>query len=366
MSTTTVFRVVALASAGVVIAATPAQAQDYGDDALQGLEDSPVYQAGNARFSNTEELESTFQGEGVAIVNLPEGGSGQLGTRNFAMSLNGSLPEYDTVIVVQEKSSFGVHSDVPGKENEILTSLHQNSSAGSGEAILASQDVITSAGTSATVEVSPDSPDTTSVDLGATSVLFSGIALAMLAIAVIAGLLVWLKSRSGSTTGPNYENLLDRSSTLQDSVLKGLPEETSRILRELSELREEYVARNQTRIADDISEVIKHTSELFKRVNKKSGPAKYQAVTIKYNDTLEKLALALGPEYYLDIYDKPRLWADSEKRMEEVRAALSSTDEQIIRNIQQVNANQDLEIKVALDSLARSMSTPALENIYNK
>ena len=52
--------------------------------------------------------------------------------------------------------------------------------------------------------------------------------------------------------------------------------------------------------------------------------------------------------------------------MEEVRGALDATDEQIIRNIQQVNANQDLEIKVALDSLTRSMSRPALENIYKK
>jgi hypothetical protein len=75
---------------------------------------------------------------------------------------------------------------------------------------------------------------------------------------------------------------------------------------------------------------------------------------VEYRDQLGKVVDVLGPDYYLDILANPDLWDDPSRRAQAVEVAIAAFEEQILDNIRQVNAAQDLRFQVSLDALARA------------
>jgi hypothetical protein len=105
-------------------------------------------------------------------------------------------------------------------------------------------------------------------------------------------------------------------------------------------------------------------SELMIRVRRRGTEQQTRLLQAQYKDTLSKLLKALGDDYYGDITRNPRFWNDAESRLDQVRHAVDSVDLQAVENIKQVNESRDLEFKVALDALTRTVAEAKLSDVY--
>jgi hypothetical protein len=150
------------------------------------------------------------------------------------------------------------------------------------------------------------------------------------------------------------------------------PKTVGQHLEHLRDLRGRYLGvRAATRaygparaMAQQITQIANHTSELFRRLAQRGGGDQLAVAEVEYRDQLAKVAEVLGERYYLDILLNPRLWDDPRGRSAAVEAAVSAFLEQIIENIKQVNAAQDLRFQVSLDALARAKRDQAA-GLYN-
>jgi hypothetical protein len=98
-----------------------------------------------------------------------------------------------------------------------------------------------------------------------------------------------------------------------------------------------------------------HAQELFKRINDKLDSQAGRLAAVNYTDTISKLNRAIAPSYYLDILAHNDLWDNAGKRLQQVETAVTATDRQLVENIRQVNASQDIDFSVALDSLVTAV-----------
>ena len=62
--------------------------------------------------------------------------------------------------------------------------------------------------------------------------------------------------------------------------------------------------------------------------------------------------------------NNPQYWSNPEGRLAEVSLAIDSVDQQAVENIRQVNESRDLEFKVALDSLIKTVNEAKLSDVY--
>ena len=101
----------------------------------------------------------------------------------------------------------------------------------------------------------------------------------------------------------------------------------------------------------EIAVLAANVTELFARLDKRSGADQLGIAAIEYDDKLRKLSAALDRDYLLDILTHPQLWDDPDERVREVRGALSAVSDELVGNIKQVNASRGLHFQVSLDGL---------------
>jgi hypothetical protein len=108
---------------------------------------------------------------------------------------------------------------------------------------------------------------------------------------------------------------------------------------------------------EHVNSILADSQELFKRIMAKQDSQAHRLAAVNYTDTLSKLNRALDDDYYLDIKKNPRLWSNPAERLEAVEKAVKATEKQLLLNIQQVNASQDIDYEVSLESLTNSMDS---------
>jgi hypothetical protein len=108
---------------------------------------------------------------------------------------------------------------------------------------------------------------------------------------------------------------------------------------------------------EHVNGILLDSQELFNRILAKQDSQAHRLAAVNYTDTLSKLNRALDSDYYLDIKKNPRLWSNPEQRIEAVERAVMATQKQLVHNIQQVNASQDIEYEISLESLTNSMNS---------
>ncbi|MDR2380728.1 MAG: hypothetical protein LBE08_06080 [Bifidobacteriaceae bacterium] len=170
-------------------------------------------------------------------------------------------------------------------------------------------------------------------------------------IAVTVGLIIFFVRRSRRRrAGPEVK------------VSKAVPDNVADYLVKLRTLRGRYLgirpgSKPYTRakaMVAHMGRIVADTSELFRRLARKGGTDQMAVAEVEYRDQLGKVVDVLGEDYYLDILMRPDLWDDPKQRAEAVEAAVTAFGQQIIENIKQVNASQDLRFQVSLDALARA------------
>jgi hypothetical protein len=133
-------------------------------------------------------------------------------------------------------------------------------------------------------------------------------------------------------------------------------------LQQLLTLRDRYSQLGQgprardklNAMAQTITGIVNGTSEFFSRLESRATPDKRAVADAEYRHQLAKVLELLGGDYYLDILTHPQLWDDPFGRSQAVEDAVRAFSEQIIDNIRQVNATQDIRFRVSLDSLVRA------------
>lgn len=334
-----------LVGGGLFLSPLPAQAADYVGEAVAGLQKSFLHVSPAASLTQREAVEAALRDKGVAVVALPQEATETFSASQVAASIHREVPQYTTVVVVVEGRTFGVASTRPS--TPLVEALYKNFKGDAGEALLQSRQVLVE---TRSTQVQPEplpAPPAVSPLLPSL-----GGGFIVLVAAVVAGALIFRKRPPRAKTKVDHR------------FLNSLPQDLQRSLKDLEELGETYRDLGMKEMAAHLASLQRHAQELFTRVKRKSGKSQYELAAVKYTDTFQKLALALSEDYYLDIKKNSTLWADPAKRLKEVEEALVATDRTLVKNIQQVNANEDLEIKVALESLTRSMDHPALETIY--
>ncbi|MDR1634270.1 MAG: hypothetical protein LBS27_04990 [Bifidobacteriaceae bacterium] len=169
--------------------------------------------------------------------------------------------------------------------------------------------------------------------------------------ALITALVVWLvkRHRRGGGRAPIKPS-------------KQTPPDVAEKLEELRALRVRYLNARvpgpafaaTKNMAQMIARIVTDTSELFRRLESRGGGDQQAVARVEYRDQVAKVVEVLGPDYYLDILARPDLWDDPRGRARAVEAAVAAFSSQIIDNIKQVNAAQDLRFQVSLDALARA------------
>lgn len=110
-----------------------------------------------------------------------------------------------------------------------------------------------------------------------------------------------------------------------------------------------------TELTPVIANILRNSHQLFERILSKQDVQSYRLAAVNYTDTLTKLNRALDKDYYLDILKNPNLWNNPAERLAAVDKAVTATGNQLVSNIRQVNASQDIDYAISLESLTSSM-----------
>jgi uncharacterized membrane protein len=150
-------------------------------------------------------------------------------------------------------------------------------------------------------------------------------------------------------------------------ISRATPQDVSHHLERLRDLRGRYLSVRADpsgqaaakAMATAIGRIVANTSELFRRLERKGSADQKAVAQVEYRDQLGKVWDVLGEDYFGDIIARPDLWDDPAARIRAVTTAVEAFAEQIVANIRQVNAAQDLRFQVSLDALARARRDPA-------
>jgi hypothetical protein len=250
---------------------------------------------------------------------------------------------YDAVIVVIDGSfdSFGVAARESDEGATLTRELNGAGQGDGGSAVLQtlSRDDWR---TSSSAGGGPDDSD------GGSLGTVVGVGTGVVAVAVVAafGTLVARRLRAG-----------------QGAPARDVPEELRSVLVRLEALQRQHGAQLSPAVTARLQSILANVGQLFHRIRRTGTEQQVRIASIEYVDVLTKLDRALGEDYYLDILRNPRLWENADARKQEVEEAVRATDDQLVANIRQVNASQDLEFKVALESLVGSMDA-TVKDIY--
>lgn len=117
-------------------------------------------------------------------------------------------------------------------------------------------------------------------------------------------------------------------------------------------------------VGGQLSSLADHVSDLFVRVHSRGTDQQLRLLQSEYKGTLAKLLKALGDDYYGDIIANPHYWSDPAGRSAEVLRAVQAVDHEAVENIRRFNESRDLDFKVALDSLNKSVTEAKLSDVY--
>lgn len=315
------------------------------------LASTHVYVDSGASLASQGQISSSLSGTNVAVAVIPDFLVQQLSPGQLAgQILNSTDGRYETIIVVVDGSTDTVAVASNGDGVAISAAIQSNLNANggnAGEAILSSLSEVLS---SSTVTSTGDG----SSSLGAADgggIGFVGIGGALLATVVIGAVATKFLRKNARKKAENslvYTNL------------------TAELERELKTFDDIVTLHDRTQdhaLSAQLHSIMANIQELFRRMDRKSTEGQKRIAMVEYTDTFAKLNKALGVDYFLDIVKNPSLWDRPQERMSEVRDAVMASDRQILTNIRQVNASQDLDFKVALDSLTRSLSTVTAEDM---
>ena len=316
---------------------------DFVGDAADALAGSPVYVDPDASLSSTGDIASLAEEQHVAVVALPELATGTFSASNLAGQVLRKVDGYDAVIVVVDGSfdSYGVAARDSSEGATLTRELNGAGHEDGGAAVLQtlSRDdwrTSTSSGGGG------DSGD--GGGLGTVVGVGSGV----VAVAVVAafGAMVARRLRAGA-----------------GAPARDVPEELRSVLVRLEALQRQHGMQLSPGVSARLQSILANVGQLVHRIRRTGTEQQVRIASIEYVDVLTKLERALGEDYYLDILRNPRLWENADARRAEVEEAVTATDEQLVTNIRQVNASQDLEFKVALESLVGSMDAN-VKDIY--
>jgi hypothetical protein len=318
---------------------------DYVGHAVTELSSSPVYVDPSASLSSANAIEGVAGEQDVAVVALPELATQTFSASNLASQLLARTDGYEVVIVVVDGTNdyYGVAADKPAEATALATALNSSSNGDGGEAVLQTLE-------SDNWRTSTSGGGSGGDDGGSGLGTVVGVGGGVVGLAVMAafGALVVRRLRTGGGA----------------ATARDVPEELRHVLARLDSLQTLHGSEFDPAAAQRLSSIRANVRELFRRIRRTGTEQQVRIASIEYIDVLTKLERALGPDYYLDLIRSPRLWENAAARRAEVEEAVAATDDQLVTNIRQVNASQDLEFKVALESLVGSMNA-TVKDIYS-
>jgi hypothetical protein len=337
----------ALAGASALALAAPALAVTDPDEVVAACGDRTVCQFDGASISNASELGNALP-DGVREIVIPQPNQAENVPSSTLASQVKDATGSDTVIVIEDhpaRDRFAVASD--GDATAITEALYSQSEADGGVAVAAIGHTLTPGSAQAPAE----SPVSGGLVIGGA---------ALVTVLVIAGGLAMLARKR---RGARRDRGIAGSRRVEKELAAALSGENGEFVREsIAELRERAAVYPD--IGARISALADHVSELMIRVRRRGTEQQTRLLQAQYKDTLSKLLKALGDDYYGDITRNPRFWNDAESRLDQVRHAVDSVDLQAVENIKQVNESRDLEFKVALDALTRTVAEAKLSDVY--
>lgn len=319
---------------------------DFVGDAASALAGSPVYVDPDASLSSSGDIASLAEEQHVAVVALPELATSTFSASSLAGQVLRKVDGYDAVIVVVD-GSFDSYGVAARESDEGATLTRELNSAGhddGGAAVLQtlSQDdwrTSSSAGSGSGSDGSDGGGLGTVVGVGA----------GVVAVTVVAAVGTMVARRLRAAAG---------------APARDVPEELRTVLLRLETLQRHHGTQLSPAVSARLQSILTNVGQLFHRIRRTGTEQQVRIASIEYVDVLTKLERALGEDYYLDILRNPRLWENADGRRQEVEEAVRATDDQLVANIRQVNASQDLEFKVALESLVGSMDA-TVKDIYS-
>lgn len=326
--------------------ALPAAA-DEASDAVASIQAGESYVAPgiNADVSN-------FNGSNVAVAVMDVNGNSTQTPAQIAGQIQGQLGGNYTVIVVNTDTSSGqAYGVAPSTSSaSVLPILGDGSSlsaSGRVDNLNSKQaDIITATETIASTETDTNTGD----GFNAGPVLgFGG---GLLGAVLIASLAFTLVRKSKNKVRAVTTRVI-KNSEMEDAM------------EELGRLTEKH-ANQKHNTSKVMASILTHLNELFSRLDRKGVENQKALAAVEYGSTIKKLNNALGNDYYLDIANNGNLWDRGDERLREVEAAARAVDEQILLNIRQVNSSKDLDFRVALEGMLRSVDQPNASDMIRK
>lgn len=337
--------------AAVVVAGASAASAAYAVTDVNEIVDACGTQSvclfDGASISNADELAGSLP-DGVRVVVIPEPNQAESVQSSAVATQFKTASGAETVIIIEDraKDRFSVASD--GDATAITEALYSQDAADGGVAVAAIGETL--------VPTSGSDAPTAGFDGGA--LLFGGIALVAVAGATL-GVILFARRRRDAR-GKNSRAIHAR---LEKDLAEALNGEDGDFIHDSIEALDRWSAAYAT-IGPRVTAMTQHVSELFVRVHKRGSEQQLRLLQSKYKDTLSKLRKALNDDYYGDIVNNPQYWSNPEGRLAEVSLAIDSVDQQAVENIRQVNESRDLEFKVALDSLIKTVNDAKLSDVY--
>jgi hypothetical protein len=338
-----------------VVAAGPAAwADTYVDDAVQGLGESAAWVSDEV--SERLDLARMTAGdpEGlVTVVVLPEQASLEATVADMAEEVARRAGRR-TVLAAIGRDFSARSADLPAGEAARLANEAEGAGASLQDALASAVTALAGALAGSSAPASTPAPARRGAGFGAGRVVGT-----VLGILVVVGLGAGIARLAVRRRGRR---------TLR--VSRATPDDVAAHLTALRALRGRYLSLPPAShvqgagMAEVMTRIIADTSELFRRLARRGQRDQMAVAEVEYRDQLAKVAEVLGEDYYLDILARPDLWEDPAGRVEAVDRAVRAFAEQIVANIRQVNAAQDLRFQVSLDALARARRDPALD-IYD-
>lgn len=323
---------------------------DIIDNILYAIKGDNVVNEDGSVLTNFEKLQSIYDGSPVAIVSLNVDADVDLDNLSADVLANSN---YKTVIVVQG-DSFAVAStqdasaitDIVGSYSNIGTSL----------VVGADNIFIASGATRIETTTSTTAPPAGGSDAPVLEIV-GVIGLVLVIVTVFAMIdFDYISDRRAARKAKKDKKKVFKLVS-DDEIL-------SENFEKISEIYEQHVAMGSDKSALRIEKLMSNTLELLKR-SKRMGAGQGELLKVKYADVLDKLVEVLGEDYYIDISNNKNLWSNPERRLRKVEEKLDEVNEDILNNIRRINANRDIDFRVALESLVDSREN-GVSDVFDK
>lgn len=290
--------------------------------------------------------------QGIRVVVIPQPDQAESVQSTTLATQFRELTGTDTVILIEDHPGadrFAVASK--GDQAKITESLYSQGAADGGAAVLSVASTLASPGG----ETGGGTQEAPGVAGG---VVLVAVAALIAIAAIVGGILLGVRRRNKRAA-----NHVAGSRRLEKELSAALHGESGEFVQQaIDRLHNRALAYPD--FSGWLTQLAKHVSELFIRVRKRGTDQQARLLQAQYQDTLAKLLKALDDDYYGDILRNPQYWSGAEDRLAEVRRAVEAVDQEAVENIKQVNESRDLEFKVALDSLIKTVSEAKLSDVY--